>query len=139
MPARTIDKKANIMAELASHIPRIFDQAQNSTANHHKNFVALHKLHAEAALHTEATANGSGFRLTGEHAFEDTFIIMVAKVLPVKKGASQGDRIVKFVGGYTRFVNERGEFKTALLASISDLILSYRREGSPSKERGYRR
>jgi hypothetical protein len=52
--------------------------------------------------------NGSSIKLTGERAFEDRFIEMVSRVLSVKKGASQADRIVRFVGGYTKFINEKG-------------------------------
>jgi condensin complex subunit 3 len=33
---------------------------------------------------------------------------MIARVLPVKKGTTQVDRVIKFIGGYTKFVNEKG-------------------------------
>ena len=48
-------------------------------------------------------------KLIGERAFEDAFIDMVNHVLHVKKGLAQADRVVKFVGGYVRFMNEKGE------------------------------
>jgi condensin complex subunit 3 len=38
---------------------------------------------------------------------------MVARILVVKKGATQADRIVKFVGGYTKFTNEKGEWSVS--------------------------
>lgn len=96
--------------DLSTSIPRIFDQVQSTTANHQKNYVALHKLHFEAAKHTEAINNGMSVKLVGERAFEDLFISMLSKALPIKKGASVVDRIIKFVGGYTKFVNEKGTF-----------------------------
>lgn len=94
------------MALLPESVPRIFEQAQTSTANHQKNFVALNKLHNEAALVIEE--NGKQTQLVGEKAFEDLFIDMLLRVLPLKKGATVVDRIVKFVAGYVKFINEKG-------------------------------
>ena len=105
MPARV----AFSIDDLKTSIPRIFDQVQSTTANHQKNYVALHKLHLEAAKHTESINDGMGMKLTGERAFEDAFISMLSRALPIKKGASVIDRIIKFVGGYTKFINEKGE------------------------------
>lgn len=107
--ARTAPSPATTLESLATSIPKAFDQAQTSTANHQKNFVALHKLHIESAKVTETINNGDSIKLTGERAFEDVFVDMVSRVLSVKKGASQADRIVRFVGGFTKFINEKGE------------------------------
>ncbi|KAG2088380.1 nuclear condensing complex subunit, partial [Suillus discolor] len=85
----------------------IFDQVQNSTANHQKNFVALHKLHLDAAGFAESVHNGRSIKLTGERIFEERFKDMLCRAATVKKGTSQGDRIVKFVGAYTKYINER--------------------------------
>ena len=104
MPGRI----SSIEDTLSASIPIIFDQAQNSTANHQKNIVALHKLHLDAASFTESIHNGKSIRLTGERAFEDKFKDMLCRAAAVKKGTSQGDRIVKFVGAYTKYINERG-------------------------------
>lgn len=104
MPARV----AFTLDDLSTSIPRIFDQVQSTTANHQKNYVALFKLHTEAAKHTEAINCGESVRLIGERAFEDIFISMLSLALPIKKGASVVDRIIKFVGGYTKFINEKG-------------------------------
>lgn len=95
------------MVDLRTAIPNIFDQVQNSTANHLKNFVALHKLHLDAAR-----TKG----LPGEREFEAIFQGLVARVLPVKKGVAAADRVTKFVGGYTKFLNERG-LSSSLIAS----------------------
>lgn len=109
MPSRTQTTATSVIESLSTLIPKAFDQAQTSTANHQKNFVALHKLHADAAGVTESINNGSSIKLTGERAFEDVFVDMVSRVLSVKKGASQADRIVRFTGGYTKFINEKCE------------------------------
>jgi condensin complex subunit 3 len=47
MPGRT--KKTQESEPLDTALPRIFEQVQSSAANHQKNFVALRKLHVEAA------------------------------------------------------------------------------------------
>lgn len=98
-----------MLQSLSTLIPKAFDQVQSSSANHHKNFVALHKLHGDAASQTESVNDGTGIKLVGERAFEDVFVDMVSRVLSVKKGAAQAERVVKFVGGYTKFINEKGK------------------------------
>jgi condensin complex subunit 3 len=100
MPTRTLEP-------IASALPKAFEQAQNSSANHQKNFIALHKIHLEAATKIESVA-GHAIKLVGERAFEDYFIDMVNRVLIVKKGISVADRIVKFVAGYIKFLNAKG-------------------------------
>jgi condensin complex subunit 3 len=89
-------------------MPKIFDQAQNSTANHSKNCVAMFKLHSEAAKVTELVNGGEGIKLIGERAFEDAFLDIVNRVLEVKKGEAVADRIVKFVATYVKTGKERG-------------------------------
>ena len=105
MPAKVV-KEAFSLAELSTSIPKIFEQAQVSTANHHKNFVALHKAQCEAAKYTEQ--KGKSIKLTGERDFGDVYIKMLARILPVKKGAVVVDRVIKFVSGYVQFINEKG-------------------------------
>ena len=39
--------------------------------------------------------------------FEDIFINMVTRILPLKKGTVAADRIIKFVGGYIKFANDK--------------------------------
>lgn len=69
-------------------IPTIFDQDQNTTSVHSKDYVALFKVHQEAAKVTESVNDGEGLRLTGERAFEDSVIEVVKCVVVVKKGES---------------------------------------------------
>ena len=95
-------------APIADALPKIFDQVQTTTANHQKNVVALHKLHVDAAAFTEAIHGGRSIKLTGERLFEDTFIDLLCRVVVVKKGISQADRIVKFVGAYILYLNMKG-------------------------------
>jgi condensin complex subunit 3 len=120
MPGQVASRgQSETKAKLFENISRIFDQAQTSLANHQKNFVALYKLHKDAATHTEPTDDGRGLKLVGEREFEDVLLDMVFRILPLKKGISQADKIVKFVGGYVKFINEKG----ALCQCISNAIL----------------
>lgn len=96
-----------ILETLQPAISKIFDQAQTTTANHQKNFVALYKIHVEAAKHTQPVQNGKSVKLVGERAFEDIFINMVTRVLSLKKGTTGADRVIKFVGGYIRVANDK--------------------------------
>ncbi|KAH9918855.1 uncharacterized protein B0H18DRAFT_937624 [Fomitopsis serialis] len=104
MPARTT-APADIET-IAGFIPKVFEQVQYTVANHQKNHIALYKLHLDAATHTQSVQNGKSIKLIGERAFEYNLIGMLY-VLPVKKGISVADRVIKFVGGYTKFINEK--------------------------------
>ncbi|KAK2461194.1 hypothetical protein APHAL10511_006721 [Amanita phalloides] len=107
MPGRTKQSASKGLEDLDLSISRIFDQAQISSANHQKNIVALYKLHTEAAQSTESVNNGRGIKLTGEKKFEEIFTLHLTRILPLRKGISPADRIIKFVGGYVKFVNEK--------------------------------
>lgn len=109
MPARTLRGVGDPIPHLIPTISKVFDQIQGSTAYHQKNFVELYKLHVEASQHTERAHGGRGVKLTGERIFEEAFQHMLLLVLPLKKGITPADRVVQFVGGYTKFVNEKGK------------------------------
>ncbi|KAG6886151.1 hypothetical protein C0993_000669 [Termitomyces sp. T159_Od127] len=106
MPGRTLQPGAAALSDKVSvHVPRIFEQAQTSVANHQKNLVALYKLQTEAALCTEEVRKGR--KLVGEKIFEEAILHVLLRVLPLKKGVTPADRVVKFIGGYVKFVNEK--------------------------------
>lgn len=85
----------------------IFNQTQTSLANHKKNCVNLYKIHVEAAGQVESNSKVT-VKLVGEEAFARSFLDMVSRALVVKKGVASADRIVKFVGAYVKFINEKG-------------------------------
>ncbi|KAF8814695.1 ARM repeat-containing protein [Phlegmacium glaucopus] len=112
------------LEDLHESIANIFDQTQVSLANHKKNCVALYKLHTKTAAVTQPGKNGNGLKLVGEKAFQDVFIDMVNRILVVKKGPANADRIVKYVGSYVKFMNEKvseEKSKTASSSSVSAL------------------
>lgn len=92
---------------LPSLLPPIFDQAQQTTANHRKNIVYLRKIHEQCAAIVEEISNDR-IKLTGEKAFNSLFFDMVNRVLTVKKGVAVADRIVKFVANYVSYCTETG-------------------------------
>lgn len=101
-------KADNVLDDLHESVASIFEQAQSSLANHKKNCVALYKIQTKAAEVTQQIKNGAAEKLVGEKAFQDVFINMVARVLVVKKGPATADRIVKYVGSFVKFMNEKG-------------------------------
>lgn len=107
MPPRA--KPPADLESIVSAIPKVFEQVQSTTANHQKNSTALYKLQCDAATHTLPVQNGKSIKIVGERAFEDAILDMLARVLPIKKGITVADRVIKFIGGYTRFINEKGE------------------------------
>jgi len=102
-------KPDRVLDELYESVANIFEQAQASLANHKKNSVALFKIHARAAEVTQPSKSGNGVKLVGEKAFQEVIVDMISRVLVVKKGPANADRIVKYVGGFVRFMNEKGE------------------------------
>jgi len=101
-------KSASTLDDLHESVSAIFEQAQLSLANHKKNCVALYKIHTNAAAVTQPGKNGNGAKLIGEKAFQDVFLDMISRVLVVKKGPVTADRIVKYVGAFVKFMNEKG-------------------------------
>lgn len=115
--ARTSDKRGTgrdigpqTFDELKKRVGHVlsaaFEQAQSSAATHQKNWAALHKLHVQAAeIHDGKNAYG------GTLVYENWFVELVDRVLAVKKGAGGGvaERLVKFISGYVKYVNEKGE------------------------------
>lgn len=102
---------------LEQSVSRIFNQVQESTTNHKKNFVALHKIQVELAGYTEELQKGKLVKLTGERVFQDDFIRMLCRTLPLKKGIDSADNTVIFVAGYVKSINEKGllYYRTSIL------------------------
>ena len=119
MPART--PAPFDLESLKTALPKIFDQAQNTAANHQKNFIALHKLQSDAAAIKQPVQNGKSFKLTGEKAFETAFEDMLIRILPIKKGTTVADRSIKFMAGYAKFITEKSTSCLYPPSSLFDL------------------
>ena len=90
-------------------LPKIFDQAQSSIANHQKNCVALYKLHLTASELRQSSSSGNGEKLVGERFFEETICDMMSRVMLVKKGQGVADRIAKFLGAYIKVLVDKSK------------------------------
>lgn len=124
----------DVLERLHETVAAIFDQAQLTLANHRKNCVALYKLHQQAGAVTRPVKNGTVLKLVGERAFGDVFIVMINRVLVVKKGPAAADRVVRFVGSYVKFMNEKGVYPTSNSTGAGashdfEFITSYCRKG----------
>ncbi|KAG5636580.1 hypothetical protein H0H81_007551 [Sphagnurus paluster] len=102
-----VSQSTNGHQKLPESLAAIFDQVQTTLANHRKNCVALYQLHQHTASVTQPAKNGSALKLVGERKFGDAFIEMVNRVLVVKKGPATADRVVRFIGSYVKFMNEK--------------------------------
>ena len=93
------------IAALPASIPPHFQEAQHTLHNHRKNIVSLHRIHLKAANVTEKTPKGT--RLIGEKAFNEVFFGCLDRVLHIKKGVQNADRICKFVAAYAVYAQEQ--------------------------------
>lgn len=98
------------LESFADAIPPIFMQCQNSVASHRKNVIALAKIHAATSDIWEEVPP-RGIRLIGEKAFNDRFLDMLNRVLPIKKGVPNADRIVKFIGAFILHISQKGSIR----------------------------
>jgi condensin complex subunit 3 len=106
MPARARSPE-DLTDSLAESLPPIFNQAQLSLANHRKNVAVLHASFIESSKLTAASEDGRTV-LAGERAFVETLKGMVNRVLDVKKGVVQADRVLRFVASFVSFAVDKG-------------------------------
>lgn len=95
-------------SELAQRIAKIFEQTQHSkVANDTKNHVELYQIDKKYASHKVKTADGDE-KLIGEHRFFRVIQDMIQRFILLKKGVVPADCAVRFIGGYIKFINEKG-------------------------------
>jgi condensin complex subunit 3 len=105
--ARPRASSASYLQSIPFLLAPIFDQVQNTVANHRKNLVSLRNIQEQCSGITEATPKG--LKAIGEKAFNAVFIDMVNRILVVKKGVAVADRVVKFVANYVTYTTEQGQ------------------------------
>ena len=88
-----------------AQLPPHFQDAQYSIASHRKNCVSLFRLHVRCAQVTEQTERG--VRLVGEKLFNECFFGCLHRILGLKKGMKNADRICKFVATYAAYAIEQ--------------------------------
>lgn len=62
-------------------------------------------MHSQCAQVTEQTERGT--RLVGEKAFNEAFFACLHRVLPLKKGMKNADRVCKFAATYAAYALEQ--------------------------------
>lgn len=108
-PAPKVPSATYLKDQLPDQLPQIFQQSQLTLANHRKNIVSLRKIQQTCAQITSSSKDGKSLKLIGEKAFNEQMIGMVDRVLGIKKGIVQADRVVKFVASYVQYCTEQGE------------------------------
>ncbi|CAG8844904.1 29425_t:CDS:1, partial [Racocetra persica] len=96
----------NPIVTLSAVVPQIFQDCQKSTSNHRKNAIALRKVQMNCSSYRPAN-NRSSNQLNNEQAFNTEFIRNLNKILPVKKGQSNSERVIKFVASFVAFSCEK--------------------------------
>jgi len=105
-PTMPVATRSSVSEAVHDTVPAIFQQAQHTVASHKKNIVQLHKIQLQAAVYTEPTSKGP--RLIGERIFNTQFLDVLKNILPLKKGTTVADRIVKFVAAFVHYIVEKG-------------------------------
>jgi condensin complex subunit 3 len=102
--AASESSRSAVISSISAALPPHFQQAQHTLANHRKNIVSLHRLHLSCSAVTEQSSKG--IRLVGEKAFNDAFLGCFNRVLSLRKGVSNADRIIKFIAAYSAYAQE---------------------------------
>ena len=89
-------------------LPALFSSAQTSSSAHRRSLATLHKIFVNCAAHTTLSEDGTSTRLTGEKEFLVKFKDCVDRLLDLKKGITQADRVVKFVAAFVTLATEEG-------------------------------
>lgn len=105
--------RENPVAALSVAIPQIFQEVQKNATNHRKNAMTLRKLQLKCSKYTplnyEAASEEEEEATNGELMFNEEFVRNLNKVLPIKKGQLNAERVVKFVAFFAAFNYEKGK------------------------------
>lgn len=105
-PKPTLD-----LAQLPALIQEIFEGAQESYSSHKRRTKSLLKLHSDAVQLTQIVKKQDSLLLIGEKTFNKAFWDILLALLPLKKGVSEAERCVRFVGDFIgALVLQHGEF-----------------------------
>ncbi|KAF0468908.1 Condensin complex subunit 3 [Gigaspora margarita] len=97
----------NPIVTLSTIIPQIFQDCQKSTSNHRTNAITLRKVQMKCSSYRSSNNESSNNQLDNEQAFNTEFIRNLNKILPVKKGQTNSERVIKFVASFVAFSCEK--------------------------------
>lgn len=117
--------------QLPTLLSSCLSQAQKTTSTHRKNIAILQQLFILSSSHVERLGNGKGTKLVGEKAFLDALKEhAVNRVLVVRKGVVQADRVVKFLAGFVSHVVESGGSHLLSSTLLESAVLNTRSNAS---------
>ncbi|CAG8485460.1 16517_t:CDS:10 [Acaulospora colombiana] len=144
--------RENPLAALSLAVPQIFQECQKATTSHRKNAVALRKLQVKcskyAPLNSDAL-NDNEEPTDGELAFNEEFVRNLNKVLPIKKGQSNAERVLKFVVSFVAFSCEKdneknddnspeNEVEETLSSRFTEFLIKHLLKGTEAKDKSVR-
>ncbi|CAG8479870.1 4953_t:CDS:10 [Diversispora eburnea] len=102
--------RENPIAALSVAIPQIFQECQKAVTNHRKNAITLRKLQLKCSkyipLNLDATSEEEEIT-NGELMFNEEFVRNLNKVLPIKKGLLNVERVIRFIAFFAAFNCEK--------------------------------
>lgn len=108
--SRVSTDSSNIVEEtpdnaLRPRICALFADAQRTVASHRKLVIKLRKL--QEACCYEPTSQRDGADESQEELFGHEFTRCVLRLMPIKKSESAGEKLVRFVGLFLRYANDK--------------------------------
>ncbi|KAH6671598.1 condensin subunit Cnd3 [Plectosphaerella plurivora] len=91
---------------LRTQIAGVFRDAQRNTASHRKSVVTLRKIQ-EACCYEPVNRKKADVDTFDEDAFNAEFVRCVLRVMPIKKAESVGEKVIRFVGLFLRYGNDK--------------------------------
>lgn len=98
---------------IRAEIAQIFDDAQSTTATQRKLQTLLRKIQERCCFEPPESKKKKKAQQEeefGEEDFNNEVVRCLLRVLNVKKGAQEGDRVIKFLGLFLKNASEKGEF-----------------------------
>lgn len=102
-------RKSQILSNLSTSVPQLFNDAQKPNAVLLKLSVALRKIQEVAALKkAPKPEEPQDIDEEGEKAFNTEFIRNVNKILPIRRKEPHADSIVRFIATFLQYTQKQG-------------------------------
>lgn len=88
----------NPLSYIREFVSRIFQDVQITASNHRKNAAALRKFQMKCLNYNDC----------GENEFNKEFVRNVNRILPVRKGQANVERIINFIATFIKYCHEEG-------------------------------
>jgi condensin complex subunit 3 len=101
---------------IRTEIGQIFNDAQNTTATQRKLQTMLRKIQERCSyeqVESKSNKKAQQDEQLDEQDFNNEVVRCLLRVLNVKKGVQEGDRVIKFLGLFVKNASEKGKFPVA--------------------------